>query len=134
MPLIDWQPAYSVGEPLLDQDHQNLVELINTLHEAWEAGEDLTVLHGIFGELLMYTDYHFQREESLLAERGYDRLEDQRAAHAALRHRVTDFRARFLAEESPVLTLEIEDFLKTWMMEHILEEDLRYRPLFAATD
>lgn len=132
MPLIDWQAAFSVGHDDLDQDHQNLVELINSLHEAWEAGEDLTILHGIFGELLMYTDYHFQREERMLEEAGYPRLAEQKAEHAALKQSVEEFRARHLADStSPVLTMEIEDFLKTWMMEHILEEDMRYRPLFA---
>lgn len=132
MPLIDWQAAFSVGHDDLDQDHQNLVELINNLHEAWEAGEDLTILHGIFGELLMYTDYHFQREERMLEEADYPRLAEQKAEHAALRKSVEEFRARHLADStSPVLTMEIEDFLKTWMMEHILEEDMRYRPLFA---
>lgn len=130
MPLIDWQPSFSVGHPELDQDHQNLVELINTLHEAWEAGEDLTVLAGIFGELQMYTDYHFRREESLLEACDYAHLDEQRRAHAALRQSVEDFRARHLADRSsPVLTIEIEDFLKTWMMHHILEEDMRYRPV-----
>ncbi len=130
MPLITWTPDYSVGHPDLDQDHQTLVDLINMLHEAWEAGEDLDVRLGIVSELLMYTDYHFQREERLLAERNYPRLAQQKADHAALRQSVEDFRARHLSQADTALTAEIEDFLKTWMMSHILEEDLRYRPLF----
>ncbi|EKV30465.1 hemerythrin-like protein [Caenispirillum salinarum AK4] len=80
----------------------------------------------------MYTDYHFQREERLLEEMAYPALDKQREEHAALRARVQDFRARHLAEPNPVLTVEIEDFLKTWMMSHILEEDMRYKPLFEA--
>lgn len=131
MPLITWTPAYSVGHPDLDQDHQNLVDLLNMLHEAWETGEDLAVRLGIVDELLMYTDYHFRREEGLLAEHGYPRLADQQAAHAALRQSVEDFRSRHLSHPDTALTAEIETFLKTWMMSHILEEDLQYRSLFA---
>jgi hemerythrin-like metal-binding protein len=129
MPLIAWKAEYSVGHPDLDADHENLVELINTLHDAWEAGEDLDVLNGIFGELLMYTDYHFQREERMLENMGYPALEKQKADHAGLRQRVRDFRARPLAQPNPVLTVEIEDFLKSWLMTHILDEDMRYKPL-----
>lgn len=131
MPLIEWKADYSVGHPELDADHENLVELINTLHDAWQTGEDLDVLHGIFGELLMYTDYHFQREERMLEAKNYPALDKQKSEHERLRGRVQDFRARHLAQPNPVLTVEIEDFLKSWMMSHILEEDMRYKPLFA---
>lgn len=132
MPLIDWKESFSVGHPDLDADHRNLVDLINTLHEAWRTGEDRDVLHGIFGELLMYTDYHFRREEEMLTARRYDRLDDQTREHGRLRDSVQAFRTRHLTDRTPVLTTEVEDFLKSWMMSHILEEDMRYRRLFDA--
>lgn len=127
MPLIAWTPDYSVGHADLDADHRNLVDLLNALHEAWETGEDAAVLHGICGELMMYTDYHFQREERLLAAAGYERLDHQREQHARLKEQVEAFRTRHLTGPAPALTAEVETFLRNWMMSHILDEDMKYR-------
>jgi hemerythrin-like metal-binding protein len=126
--LIEWKNEYSVGHPDLDLDHQNLLDLINTLHRAWVDEEDRIVIEGIFRELMMYTEYHFSREEALLKHIGYAHLDDQEVDHAMLKKQVVDFLNENLNKDTPEkINAAAEEFLKTWMLGHILEEDQKYK-------
>lgn len=131
MNVIEWDDAFSVGVVRLDADHRLLMAMINQLCEAWQAGKDGLVLDKLFDALLVYADVHFTREETVLAALGYDRLDEQRKAHAALKAEVLAFRDRHLAAAQPeALTAETAQFLRSWLLDHILGEDRKYKSLF----
>lgn len=132
MPFIEWDPSYSVGTPVLDADHKKLFEILNRIYDAWQnhtpSKAELDVL---FDELLDYTDGHFSREEGKLAARDYAELDRHHAEHERLRELVLAFRSRHLAGQQPdSMTEDMAKFLKSWLVDHILGEDLKYRPLF----
>ena len=132
MQLIEWDNSFSVGVVRLDADHRLLMEMINQLCEAWQAGKDGLVLDKLFEALLVYTDIHFAREEAILEALGYERLVQQRQAHAALKAEVVAFRDRHLTATQPeALTAEMAHFLRSWLLDHILGEDRRYKSLFS---
>lgn len=131
MSLIEWDPSFSVGSARMDTDHQRLVSLLNCLYDAWHGGEGVDELGWLFDELLAYADTHFAAEEMALKAKGYPRLEKQQADHLRLKASVIDFRNRHLGGDEPaVLTEEMTVFLKGWLLEHILGEDMLYRSLF----
>jgi hemerythrin len=52
----------------------------------------------------------------------------QKAEHAHLLEQLETFRRRHVAHEDlSVLSDEIVEFLRSWMINHILDEDMRYR-------
>lgn len=130
MPFITWTPSFSVGHPVLDADHRKLIDILNQIYDAWQTHSSVE-LGRMFDELLDYTDHHFSREESHLAARDYTDLARHHAAHERLRELVHAFRSRHLAGlTADAMTEEMAKFLKSWLMDHILEEDMKYRPLF----
>ncbi|MDO8607223.1 MAG: bacteriohemerythrin [Phaeospirillum sp.] len=132
MSLIEWDPSFSVGSARMDADHQRLVALLNRLYDAWHGGEGVDELGWLFDELLSYASTHFEAEEMALRAKGYARLEKQQADHLALKASVLNFRNRHLGGAEPaVLTEEMTLFLKSWLLEHILGEDMLYKSIFA---
>lgn len=131
MAFIQWSPSFSVGSPILDADHRKLIDILNEIYEVW-TGDSCTVELGrLFDQLLDYTDNHFSREENKLADRDYPGLERHQAEHERLRELVHAFRSRHLAgQQADTLTEEMTKFLKSWLLNHILEEDMKYRHLF----
>lgn len=132
MPFIEWDPSFSVGSLALDSDHRQLLAILNRIYDAWETqNPDAAELNRLFDELLDYTDGHFMREESKLSARSYEDLDQHHSAHERLRELVLAFRSRHLAGTQPeTMTAEMAKFLKTWLIDHILGEDMKYRKLF----
>ncbi len=131
MALIEWDASFSVGSARMDADHQRLVALLNRLYEAWHGGESVDELGWLVDELLAYADTHFAAEEMALRAKGYPRLEKQEVDHLRLKASVIDFRNRHLGGAEPTaLTEEMTQFLKGWLMEHILGEDMLYKSYF----
>ncbi|CAA7621035.1 Hemerythrin-like protein [Candidatus Terasakiella magnetica] len=131
MSLIEWDPSFSVGSARMDTDHKRLLEMLNTLYEAWLDGEGLTELNGMFDELLSYADTHFAAEEMALKAKSYPRTDKQQSDHRKLKDTVLAFRDRYLRGDKPaMLTEEMAKFLKSWLLEHILGEDILYKSYF----
>lgn len=131
MPFIQWSPEFSVGQVVLDADHRKLIDILNKIYDAWQENSSSLELSALFDELMDYTDGHFTREESKLSARGYTDLDRHHAAHERLRELVMAFRSRHLAgQQADKLTEEMAKFLKSWLLDHILEEDMKYRKLF----
>jgi hemerythrin len=132
MPFIQWNSDFSVGAAVLDNDHKKLIDILNGIYDAWQSENPSAVELGrLFDELVDYTDGHFSREEGKLAARDYPDLAAHHAEHERLRELVLAFRSRHLAgQQADKLTEEMAKFLKSWLIEHILGEDLKYRSLF----
>lgn len=132
MSLLEWDASFSVGSARMDADHQRLINLLNRLYDAWQGGEDAAELGWLFDELQSYADTHFAAEEVALKAKDYPRLDKQQDDHAKMMATVAAFRARHLGGDAPeVLTEEMAQFLKDWLIEHILGEDMLYKSYFA---
>ena len=84
---IAWKPSYSVGEPSLDAQHQQILRAINDLWAALDRNVGRETLMPLLDQLLRYADTHFKHEEKLMKEHGYPKLAEHRKAHAKLRKR-----------------------------------------------
>ncbi len=128
MTLVDWDDTYSVGDTEIDNDHKRIIALLNDLYQAYELGHANPILTGLFDQVEQATIQHFKREESLLERRGYQSVDAQRAEHRLLKGSLSQLRHRFDSElPSERVSSEIRDFLLTWFMGHILEEDMRFK-------
>lgn len=132
MPFIQWDQTFSVGSAVLDADHKRLIEILNRIYDSWQStAPSSSELASLFDQLLDYTDGHFSREEGKLAARQYPDIDRHHAAHERLRELVMAFRSRHLTGQRPdSLTEEMAKFLKSWLIDHILGEDMQYRRLF----
>ncbi|WP_168734207.1 bacteriohemerythrin [Pseudothauera nasutitermitis] len=127
---IVWQPHMTLGHPLIDHDHQTLLELVNQVSSPLTR-RDPVALEFVLDELLAYTVYHFAREEKLMEAAGYPDLAQHKRVHAHMIAQVRELQAR-LAEADEALGDELQAFLERWLVEHILGEDRRYIPFVRA--
>jgi hemerythrin len=124
MALITWNNSYSVNIQNIDNQHKKLVELVNLLHASMKEGKGKDVLDQIFVELANYTVFHFGFEEKLFAQYGYPDAGTHKRQHNDLKEQVNELQKK--QKEGNVLTIEVMNFLKQWLTEHIQGSDKKY--------
>ncbi len=116
-----WNERFSVGVPAMDQQHKRLIDLINNLRKSEDAGIAFDAIMGMFD----YASIHFRAEEALLQKAGYSLLSAQQGQHQAFIDKAVGFSRQDLND--PTICTEITRFLRTWLLEHILQEDMLYK-------
>jgi hemerythrin len=125
MPFMEWNESFSVKVPAIDEQHRQLLVMINSLHEAMLAGGAPAKVRPVFNELVSYTRYHFSSEEKMLEAAAYPALEDHKTAHKSLVAQVGNFSDQ-IADGKSSTALKLMAFLKDWLTNHILQTDMRY--------
>jgi hemerythrin len=114
-----------------DAQHKRLFDLINEFYENVKGGQVTAGTVKLVGGLLEYTVYHFGFEENLMQKASYPGLGAQQAAHKAFIEKVADYKARSESGKL-LLSVEVSNFLKAWLTEHILKSDMLYAPAMKA--
>jgi hemerythrin-like metal-binding protein len=125
MALIEWTQELSVGIEPLDQQHQNLVEIINKFNESRRRGKAGKIMNQILNEMIGYTQEHFAFEEKMMEEAGYDGLKLHQSQHRQLLQKLERFQFDFVSKDRRI-TAEMGDFLDYWLTSHILKHDKEY--------
>ena len=129
--LFPWKDAYSVNIGIVDSQHKVLVDLLNELHQAMMTGKGKEQLGNILFKLIKYAQGHFKAEEALMQSKQYPDFANHKAEHDRLTKTVMDFQAKFSKNEVG-LTMEVMDFLRDWLMKHIMGVDKKYGPFLNA--
>ncbi|MFN3309093.1 MAG: bacteriohemerythrin, partial [Anaerolineales bacterium] len=66
MSLITWSDEFSVNIKEIDNQHRQLIEMVNQLQRAMKEGKGAAALNDILQRLIDYTDYHFSTEERMM--------------------------------------------------------------------
>lgn len=130
MALIQWNDEYSVRVKEIDQQHMKLVELINELHRAMKEARGKEVVGKILTDLISYTKFHFTAEERLMKLNNYPDYLNHKLEHENLTQKVLAYRDQY-AEGKLSLPIEVIQFLKDWLLKHILGSDKKYSPYLA---
>jgi hemerythrin-like metal-binding protein len=130
MELVQWSEKFSVGVKELDEQHQQLIKLLNILIST--HGTANTRSEPISDTLLAMTRYaqvHFKTEERLMEAYGYPGLEEQKMQHRDFRKKTVAFSTAtyYGIDQVPKALL---DYLVEWWVHHILEDDMAYRSFF----
>jgi hemerythrin-like metal-binding protein len=123
MSFVQWTDKLSVGNQAIDQDHQMLISYINDLHDAMTKGQGKEIVESILNKLVRYTHQHFTREEVLWSNGGYVGLAAHKMQHQKLLDSVDEFVRQF-AKNDALLTIDLMNFLRDWLINHIQREDL----------
>ena len=125
MPLITWGPRLETGITIIDSQHKRLVEIINELNDAFQAGRSDEIMGAIFDELVAYTETHFTVEEKLMANHGYAEIENHKREHKVFTDQIKMDRYNF---EAGAWKFEkrLMDYLRGWLVNHIAASDRGY--------
>ena len=128
--LLSWSESLSVQVELIDDQHKKLVGLINQLFRAVGSGSPQAQIEAVLAELIKYTAYHFQTEEDLFDRFGYPEKEAHKQIHAQLVAQAVDYQQKFKQGDGSV-AMSLLQFLKDWLVNHIMKTDKRYSSFFA---
>jgi len=119
---IDWISEYNLGIPIIDEHHRIIVGLINSL--SYGIREKLDAMPPIINIMFEYTRLHFETEERFWENIDFPHAREHRVLHKNLLKSLGDEMNSSLAKNDPY---EFLDFLKNWWIDHIQNEDMKYR-------
>jgi hemerythrin len=125
-----WTNELSVNVGEIDVQHRKLVDMINALHRALMESrgqqEQVAVIQG----MVDYAATHFKLEEEYMRRFHYEKAESHIREHEAFSAKARDLGER-ARSSGFILTLEVLDFLKTWLKRHIMGVDRQYMACFS---
>ncbi|MBU0674760.1 MAG: bacteriohemerythrin [Proteobacteria bacterium] len=127
MGKIVWNKAFSVESKYLDKQHKQLIEIVNSFNQALDGGERATMAFEVLNRLVRYAEQHFRDEEKILQMVQYPA--DQFQAHVREHEKLTEDIYRHCENWSSVGEESlpgIGQFLKDWLVNHILNTDMQY--------
>ena len=124
---IIWSEDFSVGCEAIDEQHKKIVELINILIVHHNASVHSETIAYVIDELMLYSLHHLEYEEKLLEELQYPEFSQHKEDHSKYKGKIVDivFKVSKDNKETPV---ELLEFLEEWWSNHILKEDMAYKP------
>ncbi len=127
--LLEWSDSYKVGIQEVDEQHKELVGMLNALHQAIVEHHAKEASRKILDQLADYTRTHFLLEESLMRVTHYSGFEAHKQQHEELIRQVIDLQHK-LDSGGATITFELLHFLKVWLAQHINETDKRFGAFF----
>jgi len=127
--MLIWSEEFATGSPLVDTQHQMLIEKINQLEHLLGAPvppkADIDELIDFLG---FYVRAHFKFEERCMAHHQCPVQEQNKTAHAAFLAAFEKLQARYLAEgPDPELLRNLQTFAGDWIKAHILTVDMHLK-------
>ena len=111
-----------VGHDLIDQDHRDLVPLVNIFLESVKKGADKQSIFDDVGEISVRFSAHFERENQLMAESRYPDMPTHVAEHQALLGDLGKF-LREVEEANDNETVGTVEYIEDWFLKHIAGSD-----------
>lgn len=122
-----WRSQFSVGNDLIDSDHQYLLEIINRAEVCLKA-TNAGALTSVLDELATYGLSHFEREELVAKAVGYPKADQLHESHTALVAHLTKFREGVGSSWTQAQRDGFIAFLRDWLIQHVIKEDMCMKP------
>lgn len=130
MSFITWKESFSVGVPSIDDQHRNLVKMINNLFDEFYKGITDEFLGGLIKELEKYTVYHFSYEEKFMKLYNYQGFKEHKSEHDQFIEKIQDYK-NTVSKNNKTAVIDFATFLKNWLLKHIMGTDKKYTKLFS---
>ena len=113
---------HSVGISSIDQQHRQMVALVNALNDAIAHNRHWEEVQKMLEELLRFTTTHFAHEETLMRDHGFPQLKQHEAEHQALIASATNLLNK-ITPNRPTRAAIASAFFTDWAEQHILHAD-----------
>jgi len=120
--VLIWTDSLLVGVAAIDQDHQEIISLLNKLTLGSSYDIDIDV-DGLIENMIDYTQYHFQREEKIMKICDYPDLENHCGLHRKLVFQVNELAIAWRKNNNPETFHKLREFLRGWWVGHIVNVD-----------
>lgn len=129
MEKIIWDESFSVGIQEIDEQHKELIRMINKLIGREDISVGSETISDILNEMTQYAGYHFQTEEQYMLEYDYPDYSSHKNQHTVFKKKAVAFCMDTVAYKETI-PKEILTYLKNWLIHHILKIDMMYKSFF----
>ncbi len=123
--MIEWDDKYSVGISTIDEEHKQLIGIINKAIAARQHIDNSKEITEILNEMTNYAQTHFALEEAYMVRFNYPDYEHHRKEHQGFSIETMAFLDSASKGDSK-LVCEILEHLKKWLVHHVQGTDRKY--------
>lgn len=125
--IFPWSTNFETGIELIDEQHKQLVNILNHLAAHLANRSNEIKLNEIFDELANYADYHFKSEEKIWQDYFGDDVwcHSHHDTHGSFIQEVIALKNNSDKKSLDEVVYEIISFLSKWLAYHILDTDKR---------
>ena len=129
--FIRWKVGMKLGIPLIDEQHANLLRIIDNLQLTCDKSADNNGQRfiGAANEAIGYVKYHFATEEKLMRLLEYPEYAGHREDHKDFLRELMSLCREFKSEENPDFQYFV-DFLNEWVVSHVCDADRNFVDYF----
>ena len=124
MSLLQWKPEYSVGVQSMDDEHREMIDLINATYEKLDSDADADQVEEYLGEILSTISMHFALEERIMQNAGYGEFQAHKDDHEVLLDRLRDLMDDYYDDPASGAR-RLEQSLSDWFADHFSTFDAR---------
>ncbi|MCG6143596.1 bacteriohemerythrin [Leptospira bandrabouensis] len=138
--VTQWDSKYETNISEIDSQHKKLFRLINNIETVYDENKEhlsgkSKILVDAVSELEDYTLSHFLIEERVMELNQYPELEAHKKQHDRFTDKILELKNRLTSGNLLSNDAELNQFfgdllkfLRAWLTNHILQEDMDYKP------
>lgn len=131
--MLIWNSDFEIGVEAIDEEHRGIIKQYEKLYLLMKEGKG----HDHFQELLSFLETyiydHFEHEEHLQQEIDFDRFTEHKGYHDEFKAQVKKIiktHKNKVASNSDLININL--FIKDWLINHILIEDKKIGAFIAS--
>lgn len=120
---IEWNDSLKTGIPIIDEQHQELIVMMNRIGR-FKCGKES--LFEALIELEEYANVHFKTEEDFMISMKYPEYQEHKSCHDKFAEDLKKFQERINTTKNlDELGCELHDFAIDWLINHYSTEDIK---------
>jgi len=124
MSLLQWRPEYSVGVQSMDDEHREMIDLINATYEKLKSNAEADQVEEYLGEIFSTISMHFALEERMMRNAAYGEFQAHKDDHEVLLDRLRDLMDDYFVDPASGAR-RLEQSLSNWFAGHFSTFDAR---------
>jgi len=121
-----WNSNLETGHPVIDAQHKELINTVNTLLNACHEGLATDKVSETLEFLAMYTKKHFSEEEALQRQSNYPDFVSHRNLHNSFMMAILDLSEELkVAGPTPAVVNNLIRNVGDWLITHIQRQDTK---------
>ena len=120
---LTFTKSLSVDYEPLDNQHKRWIDLFNKIYQAYVNKSDSNSVKMVLKDLVDYTIWHFDFENKMMEKYDFQGYHDHKVQHDDILNEVSTICSK-LDNGEEISIINILEFLKKWLINHILKTDL----------
>ena len=124
MNLLQWKPEFSIGIASIDDEHREMIDLINLIYTELASDADVVQIDECLGDIFSAISMHFALEERMMRACGYEGYAAHKDDHEELLEQIRDLMDDFI-DDAEIGAERLGRRLNDWFADHFSSFDAR---------